>query len=1370
MRKPESVSVYGCILVLTILIVGVVDSYAQGKAVIKRLGISNGLSNNSVRCIYQDKKGFIWFATYDGLNRYDGREFRVFRNKIDDSTSLPHNYIYTLQEDANQQLWVGTGQGLAIYDPTMQRFSRVYYLRGNSTKPQPVNFSLYSIKPDAAGNMYGGTNGYGLLVRRKGETVCRVIACDIAGKRISDYSVSGIVVGNNTVMAFVSGQGLYRLDHASGVLQPVNTEVRFANCIYGDESGMIWVGAENGLYQYSVKENKYLSHFSDKPGELSDNNVTSITRDKNRNLWVGTDRGGISIFTNEHKFTYLSAGDGADKLSSESVFSLLRDREERIWIGTIKGGCNVIDEQMARFTTITRDPFSSATIPVSTIYSFCETKDKDLLIGTDGGGLSVWNRRLNRFTNYSHQTGNPGSLSHNAVIKILEDHEGKIWVATYGGGINLFSKSTGTFSTYPCIDESNGYENRFISLLYEDRQHTIWASTFNDGQLYRFDRASSRFIQFKDRLLSNMVSMLEDRDGNLWAGNSGGLFRIDRSGKQHQQFELGKPVRAIYEDRTGHFWLGTEGGGLLLFDRQKGVVVQRFSDADGLCNNGVLNIREDSAGQLWMSTFNGLSCFNYQTKIFKNYYQSDGLQSNQFTYNAAIQLSTGELVFGGINGFSLFKPEQILPRHTMPPVFITNMLVNSQPLSVVSEFIHSVNDAGIVELQVPFNQAVFTFSFNALEFTSPEKINYAYYLEGWDKNWNYSGNINTINYNNLSEGTYTLRLKSTNVNGQWSEQETRLRLVILPPWYRSWWAYLIYILATGTLIWVYMRYRTQKAQLTYKMKLTELNAEKEKEINEKRQSFFTNITHEFRTPLTLIINPLKDLVNGKQKAEKGDIELVYRNARRLLSLVDQLLLFRKTESETGNLQLTKLDMRQMAEETFSFFIQQARAKHIQYSFDCSVQLPEIYGDREKLQIVFYNLLSNALKYTPDHGQISFRIWDEGNRVLAEVADSGPGIPPDTGSRLFEKFYQVNKKEAKAKAGFGIGLYLVKQLVDEHKGQLWYETEVGKGTRFKLAFLSGHQHFGDLPVYESGDTGSHELLDEIIAGEESIPLLKPQTDGLESVVSEKHSILITDDNPQMRNYLVQVFSQDFIVYEAGSGDEAFKVAGEIMPDVIISDVVMENGTGIEFCRQIKERTDLSHIPFVLITGSFSPESKLKGIEAGADDYITKPFEKDMLVARVQSLIKKQQNLQKYFYNEITHQQNTLNISAEYKEFLEACIAAVERNLDKDDFNIQVLAQDMGMSHSKLYKKIKTISGQSANAFIRYIRLRKAAELFINSDYNINETAFYVGIKDIKYFREQFTRTFGMKPSAYIEKYRKVHGRNYKLNDKLTRENE
>ncbi len=488
----------------------------------------------------------------------------------------------------------------------------------------------------------------------------------------------------------------------------------------------------------------------------------------------------------------------------------------------------------------------------------------------------------------------------------------------------------------------------------------------------------------------------------------------------------------------------------------------------------------------------------------------------------------------------------------------------------------------------------------------------------------------------------------------------------------------------------------------------------------------------------------------------------------MLSLVDKLLLFRKVESETGQLQISKLNFSELCHETWLHFVQQAKTRNIDYQFKCDNPSLELFGDKEKLEIILYNLISNAIKYTPDHGQVCLRVAADEQTIAVSVEDSGQGIPESVGEKLFEKFYQVWDKEVAIKPGFGIGLYLVKALVIKHGGCINYASTLGKGTCFRVVFPKGHAHFGTAQIKSEDTTRSQLISNEIIAGDypETVAV-NPITDGLESVVSEKNSILIVDDNRQIRSYLAQVFQQAFIVYEAESGDAGLKIAQSVQPDIIISDVVMEGMSGIEFCKQVKECPTLNHIPFILITGSFSPESRLKGVEYGADDYITKPFEKDMLVARVQSLIRKQENLQKYFYNEITHQQSHLNISAEYKEFLEACIAIVEQHLDRDDFTIQTLATEIGMSHSKLYKKIKTISGQSANAFIRHIRFRKAAELFINTNYNVSETAFYVGIKDIKYFREQFTKIFGLKPSEYIEKYRKSLGKNYKLNEKVTK---
>lgn len=1337
---------------------------------ITRLGIEKGLSNNSVRVVYQDKRGFIWLGTYDGLNRYDGNEFTIFRNKLNDSTSLPHNYIYALHEDVDNNLWVSTGQGVVKYNHTYSNFSPLYGYFYQGKKPVKVTIHAAAIQSGADGTLFIATNGWGLLVKKRNDQYAQQVPLQIDNQKINGYNVRAVVIDNNKVMLFVAGKGLCVYNTKLGIVTHVNAEVKQANCVLLNKAGKTWIGGETGLHLYDPVTNRYTKHYTAGAGKLSGQNVMSICFDKQQNLWIGTDDGAISILnTATGTFSYINSGQGKDQVSSEAVYSIIRDKENRMWIGTIKGGCNVFDEQKNNFVTVVSDPHKLNTLSSNFIYSFYEDKEGDIFVGTEGGGLSIWNRSLNTFKNYRPQPANTSSISHSIVSSILQDYTGALWMATYGGGINRFNKASGSFERYRCINDATGEENRNAWLLYEDKAKTLWATTFVSGPLYFFDRTLNRFVVF-DEQVYDLVSILEDSKSRFWGGNTISLIQIDRKHRQHKFYNLGKPVRAIFEDSKGNLWIGLEGGGLILFDTEKGIIKKRYSSADGLCNNAVLNIEEDANGFLWLSTFNGLSKFDPVTSRFKVFYEGDGLQSNQFSYNASYKLRSGELLFGGIKGFNVFVPEKITNRTFTPPLHITNILINNKTASEAGNYIKEARQSVISELRIPFKEAVLSFEFTALEYTSPEKISYAYYLDGWDKSWNYAGNIHNINYNNISEGRYKLRIKSTNANGDWNNTETVLTITILPPWYRSILAYMIYALIAGSIIYLWYRYRIQQTDLKYKVKLAQLNAEKEKEVNEKRQSFFTNITHEFRTPLTLIINPVKDLLKrDDNKEEKDELNAVYRNARRLLSLVDQLLLFRKTESETGRLQVTAINFYELTHDAYLYFKQQAKARQIDYTFECSNQSLALFADKAKLEIVFYNLLSNAFKYTPDNGKIIFSIKEEKNTVLIRISDSGQGIPAHIGNRIFDKFYQVNEDNIPAKPGFGIGLYLVKQLLEDHHGTIQYSSKKGEGTSFIVGLQKGKEHFGKLAIQEHVSAQENLLLEEISAGMEPlVAAKKTATDGLESIISEKLSILITDDNEQLRGYLVQVFKGSFIVYEAKSAEEGLKMAKEIQPDVIISDMVMEAMSGIDFCKIVKETPALSHIPFILITGSFSPESKLKGIEAGADDYITKPFEKDMLVARVQSLIKKQENLQKYFYNEITHQQNNLNISGEYKEFLEACIAAVEKNLDRDEFNIQTLATEMGMSHSKLYKKIKAISGQSANAFIRFIRLRKAAGLFINSDYNVNETAFYVGIKDIKYFREQFAKTFGIKPSEYIEKYRKNLGKNYKLNEKVKKD--
>ncbi|WP_165760113.1 hybrid sensor histidine kinase/response regulator transcription factor [Niastella populi] len=1330
---------------------------ANTGSAISHLGIQQGLSNNSVQCIYQDHNGLMWFGTYDGLNSYDGYGFRVYRNKINDTGSIPHNYIYTIHEDRSNNLWVGTGQGVAVYNRIFDRFSPVYFHPTYAmTQRERITCSINTIKSDGTGNVYMGTNGWGLFLKKQNEDAAVQIPVKMPAKETYWYNVQAVYVDNtDKVWLFIETVGLCYFDRGNNSIRAVNDALRSVITMEVDTTGSIWMGTDDGLYQYDIAGNRIVKHYKEGAGQLSTNKAVSLCSDAHNNLWIGTQGGGVNILNKlTGTFQYLMPGESRHQLSSESVYSVLVDKENRIWMGTLKGGIDILDVHKSRFQTITHNPFDDNSLINNFVSAFYEDRQGGLWIGTDGGGLSIWDRPNNRFANYHHQPGNARSLSSNSVSCIKEDHLGNMWIATFGAGINRFNRATGSFEHYRCVNEQ-GEENKSVCLLYEDRDQNMWATTFGNGKLYRLNRTQNRWEQF-DPKLNDLIAITEDHAGALWVGNARQLIRINKQTKEHLYYETGKPVRSIFEDSHHNLWVGTEGGGLLLFNRAKGNVAVRYSTADGLTNNAVLNILEDKNGFLWISTFNGVSKFDPVKKVFRNFYQSDGLQSNQFSYNAALRLQSGELALGGINGFNLFDPQQVNTRSFMPAILFSGIWVNNKPLSEMPGCIVRAGSDRIDELRVPYNEATLSFHFTALEYSSPEKVKYAYFLQGWDKDWNYPGNAprgggGAINYNNISEGTYLLRVRSTNAEGVWNKQEATIKIIVLPPWYRTWWAYALYIIIASALIYMYYRYKTRQRELEYEIKLAHIDAEKEKEINDKRHSFFTNISHEFRTPLTLIINPIKDLLRkgGNTDSEK-DLSIVYRNARRLLSLVDQLLIFRKADVEADKMTFAKHNFYNLCNEVYLCFVQQARSSHLNYVFHCDNNDMELYVDREKMEIVLYNLISNAIKFTPPGGAISFTVKELDNTVELQVQDTGCGIPADAQARLFEKFYQAPSLRAPLKPGFGIGLYLVKHFIEAHKGSVTFESTEGAGTTFRISLYKGKAHLANETILDEAQKEPvilEELLEEPALEEQPAGENKPEV-----AVTDRHSVLIADDDKSIRQYLQQMLKDKYDVMEAVDGQEALTMVQTRFPDLVISDIRMDGMDGIELCRKIKKDSALNHIPVVLLTASRGAETELQSIEEGADLYITKPFDKDLLLARVENIFKTRAELRNYFFSEITLKQNSLKVSAEYREFLENCIAIVERHLTDEKFTIKVLVKEMGMSHSNLYKKIRLLSGQSITNFIRYIRLRRAAELMLKGEHNVNQAAFEVGISDIKYFRTQFNKLFGMNPSEYIKKYR------------------
>jgi len=1315
---------------------------------IKYLGVENGLSNNVVNSLYLDGFGFMWMGTYDGLNRYDGYHFKIFRNGWGDENSLVNNHITVLNGDQKSRVWVGTQKGISYYDYADSKFHQLFYQdRG---KRNEVGFSINAIAVSKATAVYVATDEKGLFLLKKDSPLAEQIPF---GKNLN-YTVKALYVDDKEILwLFIKDVGLCRYDAGKNTIRLVTPGLRSVTSITAGTNQILWVGTERGLFQFNTISNSLMRFNQHLPNE----NIMGLVLDKQQKLWISTDGGGIAIYdTRSQKTSYLAAGKEKDVLSSNSVAQVYEDHESRKWIATLRGGVNIIDQENEQFKTIKHDPLKSNSLINNFVLSFSEDENKNIWIGTDGGGLSVWNQKQNTFTNYA-KTADPGSLTSNFVTSILNDANHNTWVATFSGGIDRYDRAKGKFIHYNCYNTVKGVDEVNLWKLYQDKQQNLWAGTTKGGALYRYNKALDKFDLFDNRL-KDIHTLFQDSKGRLWGGNYAELIKIDPVNKKHEYFKVNFAIRAIHEDASHRLWVGTEGGGLLLFDPES-KKIKRYIQSDGLPGNSVLNILEDKQGNLWCSTYNGLSKFDVKNNSFKNYYATDGLQSNQFNYNAALKLSNGNLLFGGIGGFNLFSPDSIKKNKRIPKIVLTDFRINNVPLDQDSNY-RDVSVVNLERIAIPFNSAVISVDYAAVEFSFQDQISYAYYLEGWDRDWNYVNKLSTAYYSRLNEGKYKLHIKSTDTEGAWSNNEKIVIITILPPWYRTWWAYTIYLVIGSSLFYLFQTYRNRQRRLKHEVEITNLKMEREKDLNEKKLNFFTNISHELRTPLTLIVNPIKDILHKKEAGqEKNDLNVVYRNSRRLLSLVDQLLLFRKTESENDILKIVRINLFKFTNEIFLCFNYLAKNNHINYIFECEEEEQDIYADKDKLEIVLFNLLSNALKFTPKGGYVKFSVKTDGARVQIEVRDSGPGIPADVGEKLFDKFYKVMSNES-LKMGFGIGLYLAKNFVELHKGKISFSANPGMGTTFLVDIPVGEPH---LPQHSGTLQNELTYVNELIAQEEEIENNEAENVGnLELLISDLHSILIIDDNPEIIDYIKHIFQDSFKVYKAENGTDGLRLCKEYLPDIVISDVNMDGLNGIELCKAIKDDSALSHIPVILLTGDPSPEIKLKGIEVGAYDFISKPFDKELFTAKINGIIKNHTNLQSYFYNEITLKSDTHKVSQEDKGFLQKCITIIEENLMEDSFNVKTLASDLGMSHSNLYKKIKTTSGQSINGFIRFIRLRKAAELLINTNLNINEAAFRVGINDSKYFREQFQKLFKLTPSEFIKKHRKSFHKYYNIN--------
>jgi ligand-binding sensor domain-containing protein/signal transduction histidine kinase/DNA-binding response OmpR family regulator len=1327
----------------------------------QHLSKKDGLSQASVFAIAQDDTGFMWFGTRDGLNKYDGYQFKVYK-KSEAANSLVANDIRHLYFDPQKkELWIGTNAGLGKYQSITDDFQNFLHVPINSNSIS--NNVIRQIFRDSKGRLWVGT-AVGLnLLDEKTNRFQRFYFSDNSDVDPSSNDVKAISEDHDGTIWFGTANGLYTLSEIDNTFrferfddqqewQLSDTHIKI---LLKDKKENYWIGTFNGGVNFWDREKNEIFVYRNEeniPTSLSHNNIRSMCLDQNENLWVGTFDGLNYLEKGKTDFTrYTKSEFGAAGLSDKSIRSVFQDKRGSLWIGTYYGGINHLDKHSSRFINVQPTPTRNG-LSGNVVSSFAEDELGNLWIGTEGDGLNLYNRQKKAFKSYQFVPGQANTLSGNNVKQLLLDGD-KLWIGTFQAGLNAFDLKTEAFTHFrhdPSNKNSLAANN--VYGLRKEGNH-LWILTYGGG-LDILDLTTNTFYNYTNHPIDpNSLSseltrvFLETANKNLWIGTEKGLNQVIKNDQGFpERFKVFLPKEKIYslqEDQHQTIWIGTFTNGLFHFDPKK-QHFEHFTTADGLPGNTVFGILEVSEEELWLSTNNGLSKLNPKQKKFTNYNYSNGLENSEYNFNAYFKTSDGLLLFGGTNGYTQFDPSAIQANHFIPPIAFTELKKNNQVVTDIN-----INQTETITFN--YNEANFTLRFAALDYLSPENNHYAFMLEGIDRDWNYSVGETEATYTIQREGTYTFRLKGGNSDGVWNPKERQLSVIVLPPPYRTWWAYLIYLIILGITIFGLMRF----VRLRHKLQLEQLDKQKQEELHEVKIRFFTNITHEFRTPLTLILGPLQELIAKEQHTEniQHKLSAIEKSAQRLLNLVNQVLTFRKLATDHEPMEIVNNNLVHFLEEIFLPFQETAKLKNINYHFQSSAESLSIWYDPDKLEKVFFNLLSNAFKFTPEGGTIKLSIEENKTNIDVKVSDSGPGIDPKLHQQVFKRFYEKNSPKRSAIKGTGIGLAISKQMVELHGGKIFVapglpNTKGKVGTSMVVQIPKGKNHFkGDVIIKDT-------LFQEHIMDYTPIIPSTPDTTAINDSYKlsnlpkeDRPLLLIVEDNPEVRAYIEQVFQDDYRIISAEHGIEGLQKAKKALPNLIISDVMMPQMDGITFCKKIKTDIEVSHIPIILLTARTASLFKIEGLKKGADDYVTKPFHPEELKLRVHNIIQARQDARDRFARVLTIDPKEISITSADEVFLEKALQIVEDEMENYEFNVNQFAYELAVSRPLLFTKLKALTGQTPNNFIKTIRLKRAAQLIKTKKINISEVAYKVGFKDPKYFRKCFKAQFNMLPSEF-----------------------
>lgn len=1353
--------------------------------VFNHLMTENGLSQNSIFSITQDNQGFMWYGSRYGLNRYDGYQFAFYKSQKNDTTTLSDDYITALFTDSKNTLWVGTANGLNRFNAKQHTFSRI-------TLPQKGKVAhsyIRNIYQDKAQRLWLATN-HGLYLALKS----------------GDSFVPVSTMGFPASMAFAE------------IL-----------CVKQDSKGLFWVGTNRGLVRFALNGNKVSAvniYYAEKASNtLSDNAVTDIVEDKLGQLWIGTESGGVNMFDRKtatfirfahglkHNKSilhhavrkmllrqngeiwigtqeglnvldpvtrtfraYRHVSDDNESLNQNSIYSLFEDKSGSIWIGTYYGGINVVYAHPTKFKRWTHKErgYSLGHNVISTIIP----DGNYFWIGTEGGGLSYVNSNGQSVARYVYEENKSTSLGSNLVKIVYKDRAQNIWVGTHGGGLNLLdvkSVKSGNFKRFWIEPNQTMAARSEIVALLEDQQGWFWVGS--QTGLAIFDKESFRNAQLLPLKLPKALTILhnknvkvlyQDSRKDIWIGTTTGLYLYNKATQTLRAFTLpnaSNSVNAnanyfncITEDSKGNIWVGLYYGGLAAYHLKSDKFDTHYTTKDGLSNNNVVGIIEDKQKQLWISTSNGLCKFDPQTRRFQNYTHADGLAADEFNYGSAAIDSKGEVFFGGYQGLTYFNPAEIGVNHQQSKMVFTKLLLFNTEVQIGDETkLLNADMSYTPKLTFASHQNLFTIQFALLNYIKSNKNRYAYKLEGINEEW-----INTTvpqaTYTNLPSGKYNLLVKGANNDGVWSEV-IAMRITILPPFYKTWWAFCIYALLIATTVFFITRFFYLRTLLI-----------KDEELHQKKINFFTNVSHEIRTHLTLITVPIERLIEENHQDKKLSQQLVNVKsyAGRLLNLVSELMDFRKAETDHLKLHIGHYDMVAFLTHIMSAFKALAQKNNIAFNLYKSDDVMMASFDRLQMEKVLFNLISNAFKFTPTGGKINISAIENDNYIEIKVEDTGRGISPEYMDKLFTNFFQVDDYNVQ-QTGYGIGLALSKRIVELHKGTIKVSSvqnneQAGNITLFTVTLplvQNRNAALNDetLTTIDSSYTLQHidevELTvknaeDEIESVLESV--LQSEDDSLETAHIQqvaKEKVLLIEDNVSLSNMLKEILQQQYTVLVAANGKEGIEIAFNEIPDIIISDVMMPELGGLEVCGILKKDERTSHIPIILLTAKSTEEDEIQGLTYGADVYIAKPFSKKILLLNVQNLLHAQAVMREKFSSKFMLGPSEVVLENKGEQFLTKLIAIIETNMENEIFGVEMLADRIGMSYSVLNKKLKSLTNMSVNDFSKSIRLKRAAQLLKQKEFNVYEVGYMVGFSDRKYFSKEFKKQFGQTPSEYVE---------------------